>query len=123
MLRPLIVSITSFVFLLACGQSDGAPCQTSSDCQSGLVCCKASARLEERGVCRPPDVICLPTTGDAGRDATTDTSDSGPTDAATDSAAPTDAASDPDAQAVDSSADVTTDVASEVGADTEPDTN
>ncbi len=64
---------------VACGSGDGGVCQVNGDCQSGLVCCKLSTRLEDRGVCRPPGAVCAGST-----DASS--SDTGTSDATRDTA-------------------------------------
>jgi len=42
--------------LASCEGAAGAVCQLDSDCETGLLCCKGSASLTDRGVCA---VSCL----------------------------------------------------------------
>ena len=37
--------------LSGCPSGDGAVCQLPTDCSSGLMCCKGSSALDDRGTC------------------------------------------------------------------------
>ena len=85
---PRVASLALAISLVAisgCKQKSGESCQTTSDCDKGLVCCfdgiNASSSL---GVCTPGD-DCTPI-ADAGVDAAP------PADAGVDAAPPADAA-------------------------------
>lgn len=67
-----VVSVALGVMATACGQGAGSVCQINADCQSGLVCCKLSTRLEDRGVCRAEGASCASATDSATDSATTD---------------------------------------------------
>ena len=62
--------------LAACSQSRGDPCQVTSDCGSGLVCC--SAEDTPRGMCMQGDTCPESVAVDAGRpDDNSDDDDAG----------------------------------------------
>ena len=72
-LRTILLYLAVFLFalgLMACKQAEGEPCQTTSDCDEGLVCCYDGAGSPDSlGRCFA-GTNCLPV--DAGVDATTD---------------------------------------------------
>lgn len=60
--RPLssllawVLSAGALLGLASCEGAAGAVCQLDGDCETGLLCCKGSASLTDRGVCA---VSCL----------------------------------------------------------------
>jgi hypothetical protein len=72
------------LFLLACSQSEGSPCQDTKDCASGLLCCLANSAQSARGTCSSLDV-CPGTSTDASMSMPDDTDDSGSNDTDDDS--------------------------------------
>jgi len=47
----LALALPMLLGLSGCDAGDGAVCQLATDCSSGLMCCKGSSDLEERGTC------------------------------------------------------------------------
>jgi len=75
-----LFSASALLGLASCEGAAGDVCQLDGDCETGLVCCKGSASLTDRGVCA---VSCLAV--DAGaRDL--GTADAGPGDLGADDA-------------------------------------
>ncbi len=46
-----LLSATALLGLASCEGASGDVCQLDGDCETGLVCCKGSASLTDRGVC------------------------------------------------------------------------
>lgn len=46
------LAFVSLLGLMACGGSEGAVCQLSTDCSAALTCCKGSTSLTDRGTCK-----------------------------------------------------------------------
>lgn len=95
----LALAILALPSLVACEGADGDACQLAADCNSGLVCCKVTPSLAERGVCRAADMCMAAPVPDSGpppadtglRDAAADANssdDASPSDAGADGAEP-----------------------------------
>jgi hypothetical protein len=50
-LRLALLLSVPVLTLAACEGGDGAVCQLNADCSSGLLCCKGSTSLTDRGTC------------------------------------------------------------------------
>lgn len=92
--------IAAAIIIGSCSGAEGDVCQIDEDCESGLVCCKRSTNVADRGTCQDScDVI---PTEDAGQDASspdaTAMSDATVPDAAADDADVVDASSEDAAQ-------------------------
>lgn len=49
------LALSALLGLAACGGAEGAVCQIADDCSSGLMCCKGSTSITDRGTC---EVTC-----------------------------------------------------------------
>ncbi|MCA9580373.1 MAG: hypothetical protein KC416_01185 [Myxococcales bacterium] len=62
-LLTLSLGLMALLWLPSCDGETGDVCQVEDDCGSGLMCCKLSSALEERGTCQ---ATCEPIATDGG---------------------------------------------------------